>query len=447
MNQLNTLIKPLTSSMLLLLVTFVAGCESGTAPILGGITAGSGIGGNKPVPGAPTGAIIPGAPCSAATGANIPTVTSSDPTHGNQLATLSTSGAAGGGKSITATFSLAMNPSTINIASFTLAPEGEVALIPASVDYDALTNVATLTTAAALLPLASYTAVITQAAVTNTSGIALACPYTWTFKTIAANTIARPVNLGLAAPFGVASAAGLTNAGISEVNGNVVLHPTAQCNAVPVDNAGGFGLCAGSPPGINGIVHSPSFSITGVTSAAIKDDLLTAYLSLQPANLPGAIVLGCGEIGSLGAAGTGIGCAANNTLPPGVYISATATSIGVTGILTLDGQGDANAQFFFQAPSTLTTAAGAPGVPGSEITLINGAKAENVWWWVGSSATLGTYAVFQGNILADTSITMGTGASSCGRLLAGAVTASGAFTFDENVVSVPGHINAPANCL
>jgi hypothetical protein len=174
--------------------------------------------------------------------------------------------------------------------------------------------------------------------------------------------------------------------------------------------------------------------------------LNAAYLGLMPASRPGAIVLGCGTIGTGGGAGAGIGCAGNATLPPGVYISATASTIGVTGVLTLDGQGDSNAQFIFQAPSALTTAAGAPGVPGSQIILINGARASNVWWQVGSSATIGTFAAFQGNVLADTTITMGDRSTSCGRLLAGAVTASGQFTFDGNVVSVPSHTSAPAGC-
>jgi len=147
-------------------------------------------------------------------------------------------------------------------------------------------------------------------------------------------------------------------------------------------------------------------------------------------------VLGCGTIGTGGAAGALPGCAGDATLAPGGYLSATGSTIGVTGVLTLDGQGDANAQCVFQVPSALTTAAGAPG---SEIRLVNGAKASNVWWQIGSSATIGTYARFQGNVLAGTTITMGTGAASRGRLMAGAVTASGAFTFDSNVVSVPGN--------
>jgi hypothetical protein len=184
----------------------------------------------------------------------------------------------------------------------------------------------------------------------------------------------------------------------------------------------------------------------GVTSGAMKSALNAAYLGIVPANLPGATVLGCGTIGSAGGAGSLVGCAGNATLPPGVYISATASTLGVTGVLTLDGGGDANARFVFQVPSALTTAAGAPGLPGSRIVLTNGAKASNVWWQVGSSATIGTYADFKGNVLADTSILLGTSATSCGRLLAGAVTASGSIAFDSNVVSVPGNSNAPAGC-
>jgi len=256
--------------------------------------------------------------------------------------------------------------------------------------------------------------------------------------TLAATGLA-PVNLGLATPFAIASAAGVNNTGATTINGDVVLDPTTTCNAVPVNAAGGFDLCAGSAPTLNGTVISPLYPDAGATSGAIKADLLAAYNSIMPASLPGATVLGCGTVGTGGGAGAGIGCAGNATLPPGVYISATASTIGVTGVLTLDGQGDANAQFVFQAPSALTTAAGPPGAPGSEIRLINGAKASNVWWQVGSSATIGTYTIFQGNVLADTTITMGTSSTSCGRLLAGAVTASGAFVFDSNVVSVPGN--------
>jgi hypothetical protein len=121
---------------------------------------------------------------------------------------------------------------------------------------------------------------------------------------------------------------------------------------------------------------------------------------------------------------------------PGVYQS--LTSILITGDLTLDAQGDPNAVFIFQSSGTVVTADGArsPGVH-TRILLINSARASNVFWQAGSSATLGAFSEFQGNILASASITMVTGASSCGRLLAGAF-AGGAFVFDSNVVSVPG---------
>jgi hypothetical protein len=244
--------------------------------------------------------------------------------------------------------------------------------------------------------------------------------------------LAHPIDLKLATPFAVAAAAGMTNtpaAPVTTINGNILLTPLGTCNAVAWPG------CGGTSPIVNGTVVSGSTA----PALAVAADLLAAYNSITAAGLPGATVLGCGTIGTAGGAGALKGCAGNATLPPGVYISTTRSSIGLTGTLTLDGQGDANAQFIFQAPSTLTTAAGAPGAPGSQVLLINGARASNVWWQVGSSATIGTYARFQGNVLANTSITMGKGSASCGRMLAGAVTASGAITFDASLVSVPGN--------
>jgi len=335
-------------------------------------------------------------------------------------------------KRINATFTEAMDPLTIVTANFTVKA-GATPVI-GTVAYDALNNIATFSPLALLVPGTVYTATL-SAGMTDLAGNALAAgtmANPWTFTAAAAPALAIPIDLKLATPFAIASAAGLTNTPtlpVTVVNGDVVLSPLGTCNGVT------WPACGGTSPIINGTV------VIGADPAAqaVKADLLAAYLSITPANLPGATVLGCGTIGTGGAAGALPGCAGNATLAPGVYISATGSTIGVTGVLTLDGQGDANAQFVFQVPSALTTAAGAPGLPGSEIRLINGAKASNVWWQIGSSATIGTYARFQGNVLADTTITLGTGAASCGRLMAGAVTASGAFTFDSNVVSVPGN--------
>jgi hypothetical protein len=335
-------------------------------------------------------------------------------------------------KSVNATFTEAMDPLTVLTANFTVT--AGVVPVAGTVAYDALNNIATFTPLAPLAAGTVYTARIATG-VADLAGNALAAgtlPNPWTFTTAAAPGPAILIDLRLATPFAVAAAAGITNtptAPVTTINGNIVLSPLGTCNAVA------WPSCGGTAPIVNGT------GLTGADAAAlaVKADLLAAYLRITPPNLPGATVLGCGTIGTGGAAGALLGCAGNATLPPGVYVSATGSTIGVTGVLTLDGQGDANAQFVFQVPSALTTAAGAPGVPGSEIRLINGARASNVWWQIGSSATVGTYARFQGNLLVDTSITMGTGATTCGRLLAGAVTASGAVTFDSNVVSVPGN--------
>jgi len=114
------------------------------------------------------------------------------------------------------------------------------------------------------------------------------------------------------------------------------------------------------------------------------------------------------------------------TLAPGLYKSTSSLEIS-SGDLTLDAQGDANAVWIFQIASTLTTTAG------RQVILSGGAKAANVFWQVGSSATLGTGSGFKGNILALTSITVTTGAAVEGRLLA----RNGAVTLDSNTVGIP----------
>jgi hypothetical protein len=254
------------------------------------------------------------------------------------------------------------------------------------------------------------------------------------------------INLGLATPFAIAATAGVTNTitePITHINGDVVLDPTATCKAVPVGNAGNFGLCGGMAPTISGTVITNQYPDT-TTSAAIRASLSAAFLSITPpAGPPAAGTLGGG---TPLAAPTTLGDVAGNApvlgdnwFTPGVYTS--ITSILITDDITLDGQGDPNAVFVFQSASSLTTADGAPS-PGAHtrVLLTNGTKASNVWWQVASSATIGSYSEFQGNILAAYDITMKTGATACGRSMAGAwVDGYGAFVFDSNVVSVPGN--------
>jgi hypothetical protein len=114
------------------------------------------------------------------------------------------------------------------------------------------------------------------------------------------------------------------------------------------------------------------------------------------------------------------------TLGPGLYKS--TTSLGITGVLKLDGGGNANSVFIFQIGSTLTTAST------SQVLLIGSAQAANVFWQVGSSATLGTNSIFNGTIMANISVTLTTGASMIGRALA----RNGAVTLDSNTIVNPG---------
>jgi hypothetical protein len=141
--------------------------------------------------------------------------------------------------------------------------------------------------------------------------------------------------------------------------------------------------------------------------------------SLAQAALTAGYLDAAGRAGGTSVAGDLVG----QTLTAGVYTS--TSSLANSGNLTLDGQGNKNAVFIFQIASTLTTGSA------SQITLANGATACNVFWQVGSSATLGTNSEFAGTIMALTSITITTGVNLEGRALA----RNGAVTLDDDVIS------------
>jgi type VI secretion system secreted protein VgrG len=176
---------------------------------------------------------------------------------------------------------------------------------------------------------------------------------------------------------------------------------------------------------------SPGTSVTGFPPGTIVGGALHPNDALaQQAQIDLGVAYNVidGETPTLDLTGQDLG---GLTLATGVYNFDTSAQL--TGNLILDGGGDPNARFDFQIGSTLTTASL------SSVTLINGANANNVYFQVGSSATLGTGTVFSGNILALTSITLTTDASIDGRALA----RNGAVTLDTNRVGLTAAVPEP----
>ena len=291
-----------------------------------------------------------------------------------------------------ATFNMPMNALTITASTFTLFA-GTTA-ISGVVTYDALTSTAIFTPDAAFNAGTTYTATI-KTDVKNPAGIAIAANYVWNFSTGA--VIIPPavgIDLGSAADFGILAGTGVSNAAGASViyNMNVGISPGARSSitgflTATVVNGAIFASDDIAPPGVAAML----------TKA--KADLTAAYLAAEGATAP--------------APQTVSGDQGGKTLAPGIYKS-TSTLLIQNGDLTLDAQGDANAVWIFQVASAFTTIGGA----GGNVILTGGAQAKNVYWQTGSSATIGDYTSFKGNVLALQSITMNAYATAVGRMLA-----------------------------
>ena len=200
-------------------------------------------------------------------------------------------------------------------------------------------------------------------------------------------------SLGAASQFAALGAATVTCANSSTVSGDVGVSPGTAIT--------GFG--AGCT--LSGAIHAGDESANQAHS-----DLFTAFDALQAAECEHELT------------GQDLG---GQTLAPGVYCF--DTTAGLTGALTLDGGGDSNAVWIFQIGTAMTTATG------SSVVLAGGGRANNVFWKVGSSATLATATTFQGNVLALASVTLVSGAQLTGRALA----LNAAVTLDHNAVTLP----------
>ncbi len=203
-----------------------------------------------------------------------------------------------------------------------------------------------------------------------------------------------PVNLGTASNFTVLAASGITIAasGLSHITGDIGSSPTATITGL--ENLTLIGINQG-----NNVLAQQAQTDLAIAQAE-------AASRTPDVTYPDGFDLG------------------GQTLIPGVYKS--PASLILSSILTLDGGGNPNAVWIIQAGSTLGTSTG------SQVALINDAQAKNVFWQVGSSATLGSGSSFAGTLLAFTSITLTTGASVNGRLLA----QNGAVVLDFNTLAL-----------
>lgn len=285
---------------------------------------------------------------------------------------------------INVTFDEQMDSLTINPSTFFI--EG----VAGTVTYDVVTHTATFTPSANLAVHTTYTITVTTGA-KDMGGVPLAAPFHQTFTTGpceggGVQPVALCPNIG---NFSVLAGSTVTNTGSTVVSGDVGVCPGTAVT--------------GFPPGlVGGAIH-----------------IADGAAALAQATLTAGYIDAAGRSGGTTVAGDLVG----QTLTTGVYKS--TSSLAISGDVTLDAQGNPDAVFIFQISSTLTTGSG------SRVVLANSAKACNVFWQVGSSATLGTNSVFKGNILALTSITITTGVNLEGRALA----RNGAVTLDTDVIT------------
>lgn len=350
--------------------------------------------------------IIPGAICPTDAGPAIPTATMSNPTDGNLLATTSTTGVVGGGKEITATFSLAMDPLTIEsaipgaLSTFTLKETVSGSPFPGTVAMDATNTIATFTSSAALTEDMSYTVSITTDAMTvGPPATAIACPYEWTFKTVTPPAAGlAPVNMTGIESFGVLGGLSITLGGGPasttgfRVDGDVGVSPGGTCNG-----------CDSTT--VTGVI-----SVADAVAAAAKVALVAAYDDAIGRTVD-VCTLATDDLSTGPTAVCALG--SGGTFYPGLYWSGTSISIPVGGTITLDALGDPNAVFIFQSESTIITNVN------SHVILAGLANANNVFWVGKSSATIGgTGADFAGTVLVLEDFTVNQNTQMLGRALA-----------------------------
>jgi hypothetical protein len=355
---------------------------------------------------------------------------------------------------VSATFSKAMNPLTFTSATFGVTGPGGV-VVAGTISYDALTFVATFTPTLPLIASTTYTAFVT-AGVTDLGGTPLGTtgpPNPWTFTT-AAVVVPPPIVLGPTISLfgGFGGPAGMTNQGINTVvNGDigttgastlmtgfhdtsVVVGGVDECTytETPLNIGLVNGTIETAPPPPTVGCPNEGTAVTFAVATNAASEALTAYNTLAaiPNGLDVSVCPGCGG-GNAGELG-------NRTLAPGTYKSAAQSFAISQGDLTLDAKGDPNAFWIFQMGTSLTV--GTPSFH-RNVLLVNGAKASNVFWQVGSAATINGVqggGTMVGTIISQAGIAVSTAGVNAittinGRVLA--LTAS--VTLVNTVINVP----------
>ena len=339
--------------------------------------------------------------------------------------------------SINATFSEAMDPLTISTANFSVKGASGVAGV---VTFNSLNKIATFNPTTNLNANTTYTATVTTD-VADLAGNTMATNKVWTFKTAAVPVLFPVIDLITAAPYGTfGGSAGMTNTGIlTVVNGDIGTIATDTSAVTGFHDT--LGDIYTEPPAnkgaVNGKINTCTSSVTGPTSTGpnavscaiatqARLDAQTAYLALVARPVGGASP-------APGANLAGI------TLLPGTYVAPGGSFMIQGGDLTLDAQGNANAVWVFQMASTLIV--GGPGAAAPQsIILAGGAQAKNVFWQVGTFATInaGGGGTMVGTIIAQSGASFSTvGSTNIVTLNGRALSLVASVTLVNTVINVP----------
>ncbi|MBL7006316.1 MAG: DUF3494 domain-containing protein [Spirochaetia bacterium] len=329
--------------------------------------------------------------------ATLPTVSSTYPVDSATGRAINTN--------ITASFSEAMDPATMVAANFTLT-DGVTSVI-GNVTYDIPNELVTFAPAENLVAETTYTATVTTGG-TDLTGNSLAADKVWTFTTEASGIGPAPVKLGTSGNFVILAKTAISTVPSSIITGDIGISPAAQSYITGFSQTDATGYS--TSPQITGFIYASDMAPptpSNMTTAIA--DMELAYTDAAGRITPDFTDLGTGAIGGL-------------TLEPGLYT--WGSTVTIPSGITISG--NANDVWIFQITGDLNVSAAV------NVILNGGAKARNIFWQLSGEATIGANSHFEGVVLSQTAITLGTGASINGRLLAQSQVA-----LDQNTVTKP----------